>query len=121
MPKSKRTKLKRERMDGEMLMKEILTLDLNNSIHAAKCLRVADKHKGIAAKWRSKAQAEDRRIAKEENADPKKGLKKLAKQISTHSANSLRYVARDATAAEGKKAGALTANPKIIDGVITRA
>ena len=111
-----------ERKDGgEMLMKDILTLDLNNSIHAAKCLRVADKHKVIAAKWRSQAQAEDRRMAKEENADPKKGIKRMAKQISTHSANSLRYVARDAKAAEGKKAGALTANPKIIDGVITRA
>ena len=90
-----------------MLLKEILTLDLNNSIHAAKCLRVADKHKVIAAKWRSQARAEDRRMAKEENADPKRGLKRLAKQISTRSANSLRYVARDAKAAEGKKAGAL--------------
>ena len=52
-------------------MKEILTVDLNNSIHAAKCIRMADKHKAIAAKWRSQAQAEDRRMAKEENADPK--------------------------------------------------
>ena len=86
-----------------MLMKEILTLDLNNSIHAAKCLMVADKHKVIAAKWRAQAQAEDRRTAKDENADPKKGLKRLAKQISTHSANSLRYVARDEKAADGKR------------------
>ena len=62
---------------GEKLLQEILSVDLKNSIHAAKCIRVAEKHKSIAAKWRSQAQAEDRRKAKEDNADAKKGLKQM--------------------------------------------
>ena len=63
-----------ERKDGgEKLLQEILTLDLKNSIHAARSLRVAEKHNIIAANRRNQALAEDRRKAKEENADPKKG------------------------------------------------
>lgn len=111
-----------ERQDGaEKLRREILTIDLKNPIHAARSLRVAEKHKAIAGKWRSHAHAEDRRRAKGENADPKKGLKRVAKQISSQTANSLRYVIRDDRAADGGKAGTLTAIPKVIDGVITRA
>ena len=51
----------------------------------------------------------------------KKGPKEIAKQTSNHTANSLRYVARDAKAAGGRTIGTVTANQKIIDGVITRA
>ena len=66
-----------ERKDGgEKLLQEILSVDLKNSIHAAKCIRVAEKHKSIAAKWRNQALAEDRRKAKEENADTKKRAEK---------------------------------------------
>ena len=99
----------------------MMTLDLLNPIYIAKALRAAEKHKAIASKWRNQAQAEDRRRAKEEHADPKKGLKKVAKTISSQTANSLRYVIRDDKTADGRKAGTLTANPKIIDGIITRA
>ena len=102
-------------------MQELLTLDPLNPIHAAKALRAAEKHKAIASKWRNQAHAEERRRAKEEHADPKKGLKKVAKKISSHTANSLRYVIRDDKTGDGRKEGTLTANPKIIDGVITRA
>ena len=98
-----------------------MTIDLMNLVHAAKCLRIAEKHKTIADKWRRPTLVEARRRAKEENADPKKGLRKVAKQISKQAASSLRYVARDAKASDGGKAGTLTANPKVIDGVITRA
>lgn len=70
-----------ERKDGgEKLMKDMTTLDLMNTVHAAKALRAAEKHKVIASMWRSKALAETRRSAKEEHAGPKKGLKKIAKQ-----------------------------------------
>ena len=111
-----------ERKDGgEKLLQEMITMDLKNPIHAAKALRAADKHKVIASKWRNKAHAEDKKRANEEHADPKKGLKKVAKKISSQTANSLRYVIRDNKTADGRKAGTLTANPKIIDGVITRA
>ena len=66
-----------ERKDGgEQLMQEILTVDIKNPIHAAKALRIAEKHKAIANKWRSQAQAEDRRRAREENADAKTGQQK---------------------------------------------
>ena len=68
-----------ERKDGvEKLLQEMLTLAPLNPIHAAKALRAAEKHKAIASKWRNQAQAEDRRRAKEEHADLKKGLKKVA-------------------------------------------
>ena len=56
----------------------MLTVDPKNPIHAAKALRAAEKHKAIASRWRNQAQAEDRRRAKDEHADPKKGLKKVA-------------------------------------------
>ena len=102
-------------------MQEAQTIDLSNPLHIPRCLRIAEKHKQIVDKWKSRATAETRGCAKEENADPRRGLKKVAKQISKHAANSLRYVARDTKAADGRKAGTLTANPKIIDGVITRA
>ena len=105
---------------GKQLMQEAKTIDLSNPMHVPRCLRIAEKHKKIADKWKNRATAEARRCAKEENADPRRGLKKVAKQISRHAANSLRYVARD-TKAAGRKAGTLTSNPKIIDGVITRA
>ena len=93
-----------ERKDGgEKLLQEILTIDLKNPIHAAKGLRVVEKHKVIVGRWRNLAWAEDKRKAKEENADPKKGLTKVAKQISSQTANSLRYVARDDKVADGRK------------------
>ena len=57
-------------------MQDILTVDIKNPIHAAKALRIAEKHKAIANKWRSQAQAEDRRRAREENADAKTGQRK---------------------------------------------
>ena len=102
-------------------MQEAKTIDLANPLHVPRCLRIAEKHKKIADKWKNRAIAEARRFAKVENADPRRGLKKVAKQISRHAANSLRYVVRDTKAADGRKTGTLTANPKIIDGVITRA
>ena len=106
---------------GKQLMQEAEMIDPLNPLHIPRCLRIAEKHKKIADKWKSRATAEARRCAKEENADPRRGLKKVAKQISKHTANAVRYVARDMKAGDGRKAGTLTANPKIIDGVITRA
>ena len=73
---------------GEKLLQEMLTLDLKNSIHAATCLRVDEKHKIIAAKWRDRAQAEDRRKAKEENVDLKKRAKTNC-QTNQHSFSQL--------------------------------
>ena len=73
-----------ERKDGgEKLMKEMLALDPKNPIHAAKAIRAAEKHKAIACKWRHQAQAEERRKAKEEHVDPRKGLKVVANKISS--------------------------------------
>ena len=73
-----------ERKDGgEQMLQEILTVDIKNPIHAAKAIRVAEKHKGIANRWRSQAHAEDRRRAREENADAKGGQQKVAKRISS--------------------------------------
>ena len=106
---------------GKQLLQEVRNIDTSNLMHAPRCLRCAAKHKTIADTWRKRAWAEAKRWAKKENADPKKGLKKVAKQISKHAANSLRYVARDDKVTDGGKVGTLTANPKIIDGVITRA
>ena len=70
---------------------------------------------------RYQALSEERRAANEEHADPRKGLKKVATKISSHTANSLRYVVRDDKTCDGRKEGTLTANPKTIDVVITRA
>ena len=72
-----------ERKDGgEQLMQEILTVDIKSPIHAAKALRIAEKHKAIANRWRSQAHAEDRRRAREENADAKTGQTKLPSESS---------------------------------------
>ena len=71
---NKEDKEEERKDDGEKLLQESLTVDLKNSIHAAKALRIAEKHKAIASKWRNRAQAEDRRRAKEENVDATTGL-----------------------------------------------
>ena len=45
----------------------------------------------------------------------------MAKQIGGGSAKPLKIVARDVMTSDGGKEGTLTANPKVIDGVIIRA
>ena len=59
--------------------------------------------------------------AKVENASPRHGLKRIGKQIGGGSAKPLKFVARDGKTNGGGEKGALTADPKAIDGIITRA
>ena len=103
------------------MLDEVKTIDPENVIHGAKLLRLAEKHKIIADSWRRKARAGFAKLAKQAHADPKHGLKKMAKKIGKPAANPLIYVARDDKAGDGGKVGTLTANPRVVDGIITRA
>ena len=86
-----------------------------------RCCECRKTHKTIAAKWREKQISQACKDAKAENASPRHGLKRIGKQIGGGSAKPLKFVARDGKTNDGGEKGTLTADPKVIDGIITRA
>ena len=84
-------------------------------------MRMAEKHKNIVASWKSRQISLKCSEAKEANASPKHGHKRIAKQIGGGSAKPWKFGARDGMTNDGGRKGTLTANPSVIDGIITRA
>ena len=106
---------------GKQLLEDFHELNFSEPIHAAKMLRMAERHKHIASSWKSRQIRLICSEAREANASPKQGLKRIAKQIGGGNAKPLKFVARDGMTSDGGRKGTLTANPNVIDGIITRA
>ena len=91
-----------EILDGrKQLLEDFQEAYINELIHAAKILRMAEKHKNIVVSWTSRQISLKCSEAEEANASPKHGLKRIAKQIGGGSAKPLEVVARDGMTNDG--------------------